>query len=244
MKKGIAVFTLLIGITWSVIGCGSGSREPREDGPPLSSELVGGAAFSSSWFVGREFWLAIAEEPGWHLAGARKEFLEGRRRLAAKELEKVAAILKFETRHCHSVKERALLLASVSELRNVARGILSEAYSKTGKPSIEELDRASSLAFRSIAAHQVTLGRDAVASGDARMAGRYILETTKALEAGFDLGGIPLGDALKAGLEGAKEVGARLEIEGEGSREEGSATLDALDSAVVGLGNALNSRRK
>ena len=147
MKKGIAVFTLTIGIAWCVIGCGSESGKSRDDGIQLPSKVGGGAAFSSSWFVGRELWLALAEEPGWHLAGARGEFLEGRKRRAAEELEKVAAILKFETRHCHSGKERALLLASVSELREVARSLLPEAYPQGGDPSIKELDRVSALAY-------------------------------------------------------------------------------------------------
>jgi hypothetical protein len=244
MREGIDVFAVILGITLCVIGCGNGSSEAWDGEIQLVSEEGRGPAFSTHWFVGREFWLALAEEPGRHLAGARGEFLEGRTRRAAEELEKVAAILKFETRHCHSGKERALLLASVSELREVARGFLPEADPGGGRSSIKELDRVSALAFRSIAAHQVTLGRDALVSGDARMAGRYILETTKALEAGFDLGGIPAGNVLEAHLRGAKEVGARLEIEGEGSREEGSATLDALEAAVIGLGNVLTSRRK
>ena len=109
---------------------------------------------------------------------------------------------------------------------------------------MEELGRVSALAFRTIAAHQVTLGRDALVAGDARMAGRYILETAKALESGFEQGGVPLGDALAEDLWRAQEVAARLEMEGEGSREEGTATLDGLDAAVTGLGNVLTARRK
>jgi hypothetical protein len=244
MKKGIVVFAMALGITWCVMGCERGSMNARDGGTQLSSVEGIEEAFSSSSFVEREFWLALAEEPGWHLTAAHEEFLAGRSRRAAEELEKVAAMLNFETRHCHSINERGLLLASVSELREVARGFLHEHYPPGGGPSIEVLDRVSALAFRTIAAHQVTLGRDALVAGDARMAGRYILETINALEAGFDRGGIPLGNALSADLRGAQEVGARLEIEGEGSREEGKTTLDDLDAAVTGLGNVLTSRRK
>ena len=207
----------------------------------LSAGEGGEEAFSSSSFVEREFWLALSDEPGWHLDAARDEFREGQNRRAAEELEKVAAILNFETRHCHSLRERGLLLASVSELREVARGLR---YPRGGGQSMEELGRVSALAFRTIAAHQVTLGRDALVAGDARMAGRYILETAKALESGFEQGGVPLGDALAEDLWRAQEVAARLEMEGEGSREEGTATLDGLDAAVTGLGNVLTARRK
>jgi len=244
MKKQTFILAATLGVTWWVLGCGSGTLEGRESGTMLSAEEGGEEAFSSSSFVEREFWLALAEEPGWHLNAARDEFLEGQNRRAAEELEKVAAILNFETRHCHSLRERGLLLASVSELREVARGLQYGGDPQGRGPSIEEFGRVAALAFRTIAAHQVTLGRDALVAGDARMAGRYILETTKALERGFEQGDIPLGDALADDLRQTREAGARLEIEGEGSREEGLATLNDLDAAVMGLGNVLTGRRR
>lgn len=235
---------MALGTTAWIMGCESRAMEDREGGTQLSSAGDREVAFSSSSFVEREFWLALAEEPGWHLTAAHEEFLEGRKRRAAEEVEKVAAMLNFETRHCHSLKERGLLLATVSELREVAQGLLHEEQRQSGGPSIEQLDQVSALAFRTIAAHQVTLGREALVAGDARMAGRYILETTKALESGFELGGIPVGNTVSVELGRAREVAARLEMEGDGSKEEGKATLDDLDAAVSGLGSVLSSRRK
>ena len=244
MNKQTFILAATLGVTWWAIGCGSGTIEGREPETMLSAEEGSEEPFSTSSFVEREFWLALAEEPGWHLNAARDEFLEGHNRRAAEELEKVAAILNFETRHCHSLRERGLLLASVAELREVARGLHFGVHPQGGGPSMEELGRVSALAFRTIAAHQVTLGREALVAGDALMAGRYILETTKALEAGFEQGGIPLGNTLAGDLSRAREVAARLEIEGEGSRQEGTATLDNLDVAVTELGDVLTSRRK
>ena len=244
MKKQIFILAATLGVTWWVMGCGSGTSEGRAAGTVQSADEGSEEVFASSSFVEREFWLALAEEPGWHLNAARDEFLAGQNRRAAEELEKVAAILNFETRHCHSISERGLLHASVSELREVARELQYREVPRGGGPSIEELDRVSALAFRTIAVHQVTLGRDALVAGDARMAGRYIRETTKALEKGFEQGGIPLGNALMEDLKQARDVASRLEMEGEGSREEGIATMDGLAAAVTGLGNVLTARRK
>jgi hypothetical protein len=194
--------------------------------------------------VEREFWLALSEEPGWHLNKARGQYLDGEAWGSAEELEKVAAMLNFETRHSHSQRERGLLLASVAELREVSRQLRVGTDPARGGPSLAELDRVSALAFRTIAAHDVALGRDALEGGDARMAGRYIGETVKALESGFERGGIPLGNVLISDLEEAREVAASLETEGDGTREEGFKSLNGLDEAVLELGNVLTMRRR
>jgi len=237
-------FAIALGLIWWTGGCQNGTLEGREPDEIALIESGAAEAPSPSSFVEREFWLALSEEPGWHLNQARARYMDREAWRSAEELEKVAAILNFETRHSHSQRERGLLLASVAELREVSRQLRLGTDPTRGGPSLAELDRVSALAFRTIAAHDVTLGRDALESGDARMAGRYIGETVKALQAGFERGGITMGHVLSSDLEKARSAAVSLEMEGDGTREEGFVNLDLLDEAVLELGNVLTNRRK
>jgi len=244
MKKQMMPLVITLGISISLSGC---SQQQVEGSPPDDSLREASTVKddrSPSPFVEREFWLALAEEPGWHLNLARDLFLNGETAQASVELGKVAAILNFESRHSHSPKERGMLFASVQELREVAKELRYQAVPFEGLHSVEELDRVAALAFRTIAAHQVALAREALEAGDARMAGRYISETAKALEDGFKWGGIEPGRTVHADLAHASEMASRMELLGEGSHEEGLTVLQNLDSKVEELGDVLTSRRR
>jgi len=234
---------VLLGCTCWLAGCGNGQGEAVAAESAPSADKVEEPSAPSS-FVEREFWLALAEEPGWHMNVARESFLDGRSRKASEELEKVAAILNFEVRHSHSSKERGHLLGSIQELREVAKNLRHEEDPGNGPVSLAELDRVSALAFRTLAAHQVTLARDALEAGDARMAGRYIQETVKAILRGFELAEVDPGNAMESRLQVADAVGERLVMDGDGSRELGLESLDHLDGSVEGLSNVLTSRRR
>jgi hypothetical protein len=246
MKTRALAAAMAFGWTTWLVGCGGSQARPEDEVAeilPSSQEAVDQASASSSP-VEREFWLAMAEEPGWHLKVAQDDFLHGQSRKASEELEKVAAMLNFESRHSHSQRERGLLLASVQELREVARNLALDTSSEAQRVSIQELDRVSALAFRAIAAHQVTLGRDALEAGDPRAAGLYIQETVAAVLNGFDRSGIERSPTMDVSLEAAREVGQRLAQDGDGSRKAGMDALDQLDTAVETLTNVLTSRRK
>jgi len=242
---GLAI-ALMIGMTWWSTGCGSGQAEGSEPGDlsTKKAEMTPTEGRVPSPFVEREFWLALSEEPTWHLDVARENFLAGRPGKASQEMAKVAAILNFESRHAHSPREAGLLMASVQELREVARQLRDRTPPVAGPPSLMEMDRVSALALRTIAAHQVTLARDALEAGDGRMAARYITETAKAIHDGFQRGGVQEGTAIAGELEGARDVATQLEMDGNGSRDEGLRTLDNLDSAVKGLGDVLTEGRR
>ena len=244
MRKQTWTLAVALGMSGWLSGCGGGEVHGREPEAAVPGEAMVEDASARSSFVEREFWLALAEEPGWHLNAARDLFLGGKTQEASQELGKVATILNFESRHSHSSREEGLLLASVQELREVSRELRDEQKPLDGPPSTVELDRVAALAFRTIAAHQVTLARDALEAGDVRMAGRYILETSKAVESGFGRANVEMGNALTEHLQQAREVAAHMEIQGDGSIVEGRATLDNLNSAVKGLGEVVTSRRK
>lgn len=234
--------TLVVG-AW-VAGCGNQVAEGNEPETGLLEEPVLENTSPPSPFVEREFWLALAEEPGWHLNLARQLFLDGETDRASQELGKVAAMLNFESRHSHSPKEQGLLLASVQELREVARQLRFKDVPLEGSPSVHEFDRVSALTFRTIAEHQVALARDALGEGDVRMVGRLVVETAKALENGFLRSEVDPGHVMTQELQHAKEEGRLMELDGEGSREEAVSVLDDLDSAVNGLTEVVTSRRK
>ena len=244
MKRHTMALAVTLGLILWVMGCGDPGKEVEaaEAVSPTGDVLEG--ALAPSPFVEREFWLALAEEPGWHMNQARNNFLNGQNGIAARELEKVAAILNFEVRHTHSPREEGLLMGSIQELREVARQLRHGQEPLGGAPSLAELDHVLALVFRTLAAHQVALGRDALEAGDARMAGRYIQETAKAIQSSFERAAVDPGTAMESRLEKAREVGERLVQEGDGSREEGLESVDDLDGAVEGLGNVLTLRRR
>lgn len=245
MRKQAITLALTLGATWWVMGCGNGRIEGKEPEEPVPGEANVENGTTDSPFVEREFWLALAEEPNWHLNQARILYLDGQFGVASQELGKVAAILNFESRHAHSPYEEGLLLASVQELREVAREVRFEDVPYEGLPDVTELDRVEALTYRAIAAHQVTLARDALDAGDARMAGRYIAETATALEGGFARAGVDMGEkVIPAKLNEAKDVAAKMEMDGEGTIEQGLETLDTLDAAVQELGEVVTSGRK
>jgi len=244
MRKQIVALAVALATTWWAAACGPREGERNEAIAAVPGEAMVEDNATPPSFVEREFWLALAEEPGWHLKVARELYLGGKPNEAAEEVSKVAAILNFESRHSHSSTEEGLLLGSVEELREVARELRFQDVPFEGLPGVTELDRVSALTFRSIAAHQVTLARDALEAGDARMAGRYIAETSNALEEGFERSGTEMGNAMTEKLTHTREVAAQLEMDGNGSREEGMAALDHLDEAVAGLSAVLTSGRK
>jgi len=244
MRKQIVALGVALATTWWAAACSPRESDRNEAMAAVPGEAMVEDNATPPSFVEREFWLALAEEPGWHLNVARELYLAGKPNEAAEEVSKVAAILNFESRHSHSSTEEGLLLGSVEELREVARELRFQDVPYEGLPDVRELDRVSALTFRSIAAHQVTLARDALEAGDARMAGRYITETSKALEKGFERSGTEMGNALAEKLTHAREVASQLEMDGNGSREEGMAALDRLDEAVAGLSEVLTSGRK
>ncbi len=244
MRKQLMTLAIALGTTWGVTACGNGQARGNEAPEAVPGEADVEATDAAAPFVEREFWLALAEEPAFHLNQARTLYLDHQFGPASEELGKAAAILNFESRHAHSPYEEGLLLASVEELREVAREVRFEDVPYEGIPDVTELDRVEALTFRAIAAHQVTLARDALEAGDARMAGRYTSETAKALQLGFDRAGYELDPVVSSKLDNAREVAARMEMEGEGSMEQGLETLDNLDAAVKELGEAVTGGRK
>jgi hypothetical protein len=235
---------LSVGLLVPLSGCGNHQMAASELETESMASEEGGSAAVPTPFVEREFWLALAEEPRWHLDAARGLLEDGNPALASVEVAKVAAILNFESRHSHSPREEGLLLASVEELREVARNLRLEENADGSLASLPELDRVSALVLRSVAAHQVTLARDALEDGDARMAGLLTRETAHALQAGFERSGVDPGSAVRDELREARKVGLRMQIDGEGSREEGLATLDELDATVTALGNVVTGRKR
>lgn len=244
MRKQLTTLAVILGATWWVAGCGNGQVQGSEPAEGVPGEADVEPANASSPFVEREFWLALAEEPTFHLNQARALYLDGQFGPASEELGKVAAILNFESRHAHSPYEEGLLLASVEELREVAREVRFEDVPYEGVPDVAELDRVEALTFRAIAAHQVTLARDALEAGDARMAGRYIAESATALRHGFDRAGITLDEVVTRKLDNAREVAARMELKGNGTVEQGLETLDNLDASVQELGDVVTGGRR
>ena len=235
---------LSLGLLIPLSGCGNNQMAASEvEGEPIIGE-ESVHANSPAPFVEREFWLALAEEPRWHLDTARDFLEDGNTDMASVEAAKVAAILNFESRHSHSPREEGLLLASAEELREVARDLRLEENQDGRLVTLPELDRVSALALRSVAAHQVTLARDALEDGDARMAGLLTRETAHALQAGFERSGVDPGSAVRDELREARKVGLRMQIDGEGSREEGLVTLDELDATVTALGNVVTGRKR
>jgi hypothetical protein len=243
MRTKLMILAVTLGSTWCVTGCGNSQiqgSEPPEAGP---GDAGMESAEASPPFVEREFWLALAEEPTFHLNQARALYLDGQFGPASEELGKVAAILNFESRHAHSPYEEGLLLASVEELREVAREARFNDVPFEKLPNVTELDRVEALSFRAIAAHQVTLARDALEAGDARMSGRYISEAATALQHGFDRAGITLDPVVTRKLDNAREIAARMELKGDGSVEQGLEVLDNLDASVKELGDVVTGGR-
>ena len=236
------VLAAAIGLSCWAEGCQNESMEGRNPDPSGSPREETRLTRAPSYFVEREFWLALAEEPRWHLEEARTRYLAGKTREAARELEKVAAILTFETRHGHGRRERDLLYSSVSELREVARQLRLGTDKAPGSPSLAEFDRVLSLTFRTIAAHDVALGRDALEAGDARMTGRYMQETVGALRTGFEIGGITLGSALSSDLDQAQAAAIELETAGRGTRAGVSTNLRRLNQALRKLEETLTGQ--
>jgi hypothetical protein len=235
---------LALGLAAWLSGCSDDSLDQEAAAVlPRTEEAVDLAAESPSP-VEREFWLAIAEEPGWHLDLAREEFVGGHQREAGAELEKVAALMNFEMRHSYSQKEEGLLLGSVEELREVSRGLKLAAAGEGGGSSLPELDHVSALAFRALAAHQAALAREKLLAGDARASGLFMEETVKAIRRGFGRSGIAEGHAMAQRLATAEAMGTSLVQEGDGSRGEILSSLDDLDRAVEALSNVLTDRRK
>lgn len=244
MKTSRIPLVAATGLLLSLSGCWNGEGLAREAGTWDDSLGVEASSEGNSSFVEREFWLALAEEPQWHLDTARQLFQADKPREASIELAKVAAILNFESRHVHSSREEGLLFASVQELREVSRQLRVQHDALGGPVSEVELDRVEALALRSIAAHQVALARDALRDGDGRRTGLLIRITANAIQSSFERAGEDPGSALTDRLENARRSGRKMQWEGDGTLEGTLSTLQGLDSAVEALGNVLTGRRR
>jgi hypothetical protein len=201
-------------------------------------------AKEASGFVEREFWLALAEEPGWHLEQARDLYLAGDTRLASEELNKVAALLNFESRHSKSDEARRRLLASVEELREVASVVRLEGTSEGQEVKTAPVDRVEARTFRALGVHHLALARQSLETGDALMASKYTVESANDVELGFARAGEDPGRVMLGDLADARALAERLEKDGDGGRLEVTAALDRLEDALNGLGEVLGSRRK
>ncbi len=225
-------------VTLALAGC-QGDQKEENQLLANSTEPETIAPSDPSYLVEREFWLALAEEPRWHMDTGRDLFQEKKYDLASIEFAKAASILNFECRHSHSPREEGLLLGSVDELRELSRDLRYREDAEGGLVTLKEMDEVEARAFRAIAAHQVALARDALEEGDARTAGALSRETAHAVEAGFLRSGVEMGEAMTKELENAREVGLRMQLNGDGTRMEGLGVLDDLDAAVRRLGTTV-----
>ncbi len=248
MKRGIVVWG--VGATFlaaSVLaGCHAQKVEGAE-GQDLEATIQDEAAADkevSPPFVEREFWLAMAEEPGWHLSEARQRFLDGDSQGAAEDLIKVAAMLKFETRHAHSSFEREKLLESVDDLRELARELKFEEVPYEGVPDVEPLDQVAARTFEALAAHHLALANESLQAGDALMAGRYLQESANDIQKGFARADVDPGGVVKEDVANARSLADQLVTEGNGDRTDVQQAVDRLQDAEHGLAEVLGSRRK
>lgn len=227
---------------FALVGCQvSGQQDATATVPSEGTGPQAKAAPSPQ--IEREFWLAIAEEPGWHLNQARKLYLAGDPRGATADLIKVASMLKFEARHSPSEDEARPLLLAVEELREVASVIRLEDGQEPWTPDTRTLDRVSARTYRALGAHHLALARVSIDAGDALMAGRYIQESSNDIEQGFARAGEDLGTVMEKDLGDARILADRLVWEGDGDRVSANAALDKLAEALHGLGEVLGSRR-
>jgi hypothetical protein len=204
--------------------------------PPTSSAPSPG--------IEREFWLAIAQEPGLHLAEARELYLAGDMRGASADLVKVASMLKFEARHSPSEDEARPLLLAVEELREVASVVRSEEGQQAWTPNTKPIDRVSARTYRALGTHHLALSRKSLDAGDALMAGRYIKESANDIEQGFARANEQPGAVMEKDLGDARILADRLAWNGDGDQAEARTALGRLDDALNGLGEVLGSRRK
>lgn len=248
MKRGTAVWgvgaTLLAAA--ALAGCHAQNVEGAE-GQDMEATIQNEAVTDmdvSPPFVEREFWLAMAEEPGWHLSEARQRFLDGDSQGAAEDLIKVAAMLKFETRHAYSSFEREKLLESVDDLRELARQLKFEGVPYEGVPDVEPLDQVAARTFEALAAHHVALADESLQAGDALMAGRYLQESANDIEKGFARADVDAGGTVKQDVAEARTLASQLVKKGNGDRAEVQKAVDRLRDADHGLAEVLGGRRK
>ncbi len=219
-----------------------GAEEPNMEGVIQDEQATN--PNTASPFVEREFWLAIADEPGLHLSEARQRFLDGNSEGAAEDLVKVASMIKFETRHAHSPMEREKLLEAVDDLQELARQLKFEEAPAEGVPDVSALDEVEARTYEALAAHQIALSRESLDAGDALMAGRYIQQSTNDIEKGFALADVPPGATMKRDLSNARTLADTLVNEGNGERAAADDAIDRLQDAEHGLAEVLGSRRK
>ena len=245
MRKRMMAWIPLAGLSVLVLmtGCqGRGEDDAVEDS--MGNVAYAAEAEDGSGFVEREFWLALAEEPGWHLEEARKLYMGGDARAAADELTKVAALLKFETRHSGSEEATRRLLASVEELREVARTIRFQEEPNWTAPNKEELNRVEAQAFWAMGVHHLSLAEESALAADPLMASRYITESANDVEMGFARAGADPGRTMMEDVADAQALATRLAEEGDGDPVAIKDSIDRLGDAINGLGEILDSRRK
>jgi hypothetical protein len=244
MKRRIGVIVAGAALMGTVIlaGCNSDEREDADAEVVIENAEPESVAELSPQ-IEREFWLAIAEEPGGHLDQARELYMAGDLRGAAADLIKVASMLKFESRHSHSQDEAQPLLLAVEELREVASLIRSEEKPENWVPDTKALDRVSARTFRALGAHHLALARESMDGSDGLMAGRYILESAHDIAQGFARAGVGTDAVMEKDLSDARTLAGHLIWEGDGDRAEAQAALDRLADAMNGLGEVLGSRR-
>jgi hypothetical protein len=228
---------------FALVGCQVNGQE-QDAAAAVTPEGAGQPAKADpSPQIERGFWLAIAEEPGWHLNQARELYMAGDTRGAAADLIKVASMLKFEARHSPSEDQARPLLLAVEELREVASVVRGEAEDEPWTPDTEVLDRVSARTYRALGAHHLALARVSLDAGDALMAGRYIQESSNDIEQGFAMAGENPGAVMENDLNDARIFADRLVWEGDGNRGAANGALDRLAEALHGLGEVLGSRR-
>ena len=76
------------------------------------------------------------------------------------------------------------------------------------------------------------------------MAGLLMRETAHVLQTGFQRSEVDLDPVVATELSDARRVGLRMQIDGDGTREEGVATLDDLDTLVAELGRVVTEGRR
>ncbi len=242
-KKLLVSVSALIGtVLWA--GCGTGNPPDGVTEVALDNAEGQWHAEGPSPRVEREFWLSIAEEPGWHLNEARSMLTGGDPRGASQELVKVASMLKFEARHSHSQNEANPLLLAVEELREVAGLIRKQPVGEGGTADTRALDRVSARTFRALGAHHLALARKSLEDGDGLMVGRYLQELANDVERGFASASLDSDAVMERDLEDARMVADRLAWDGDGDRSKAQAAIDKLAEDLIGLGEVLGSRRK
>jgi hypothetical protein len=245
MKRSMVVPATALALLGMVplTACNSGEREDG-DTEVVTENAEPEAVAERLPPIEREFWMAIAENPGLHLNEARTLLVARDARGAAAELLKVAAQLRFETRHSSSPNEARPLLVAVEQLERVANLIRFEEEPGPWTGDIETVDRVSAQTYQAMGTHHLALARENLEEGDFLMSGLYMQESAKDIRQGFARAEVDPGALMEKDFEDARNLAGRLVREGKGDRDDAQAALGSLADALDGLGEVLGSRRE